>query len=132
MRQNQGRNAVRKVRFMTTLGTVGAVALTVAACGGDSGGSGSDSSSSSGGGGSKNASAKIAFLMPDQGSTRYEQQDNPLFQKRMKELCPKCEVIYQNADADPAKQQQQATTAITQGVKVMVVDPVDAASLGSV
>jgi len=117
---------------MTTLGTVGAVALTVAACGGDSGGSGSDSSSSSGGGGSKNASAKIAFLMPDQGSTRYEQQDNPLFQKRMKELCPKCEVIYQNADADPAKQQQQATTAITQGVKVMVVDPVDASSLGSV
>ena len=77
------------------------------------------------------ASGKVAFLMPDQASTRYEKQDHPLFEQRLKELCSGCQVIYQNADSDPAKQQQQATTAITQGVKVMVVDPVDAASLAS-
>ena len=73
-----------------------------------------------GGGG---ASGKVAFLMPDQASTRYEKQDHPLFEQRLKELCAGCQVIYQNADSDPSKQQQQATTAITQGVKVMVARP---------
>ena len=116
------------VRFKT-MGSIGAAAIAataIAACGGSS----SDSSSSSGGGGG-GASGKVAFLMPDQASTRYEKQDHPLFEQRLKELCSGCQVIYQNADSDPSKQQQQATTAITQGVKVMVVDPVDAASLAS-
>jgi D-xylose transport system substrate-binding protein len=118
------------VRFtVRTMGGIGAAALaaaTIAACGGSS----SDSSSGGGGGGG-GASGKVAFLMPDQASTRYEKQDHPLFEQKLKELCPDCQVIYQNADSDPSKQQQQATTAITQGVKVMVVDPVDAASLAS-
>ena len=69
--------------------------------------------------------------MPDQGSTRYELYDHPLFEKKLKELCPDCDVLYSNADADPAKQQQQATSAITQGAKVMVIDPVDAAAMSS-
>ena len=114
---------------LKTIGIAGVAALASVAvgCGGSDGGGDSGSS-----GGGDNANAKVAFLMPDQGSTRYELQDNPLFQKKMKELCSGCEVIYQNGDGDPAKQQQQATSAITQGVKVMVVDPVDAASLGSV
>ena len=55
-------------------------------------------------------------------------QDQPLFEQKLKELCPDCEVLYQNADADAAKQQQQATSAITQGAKVIVIDPVDAAA----
>jgi simple sugar transport system substrate-binding protein/D-xylose transport system substrate-binding protein len=118
------------VRFtVKTMGGLGAAALaatTIAACGGSS----SDSSGGSSGGGG-GASGKVAFLMPDQASTRYEKQDHPLFEQRLKELCPGCQVIYQNADSDPSKQQQQATTAITQGAKVMVVDPVDAASLAS-
>jgi D-xylose transport system substrate-binding protein len=128
-------NAVKRdggvlVRFtVKTMGGLGAAALaaaTIAACGGSS----SDSSGGSSGGGG-GASGKVAFLMPDQASTRYEKQDHPLFEQRLKELCSGCQVIYQNADSDPSKQQQQATTAITQGVKVMVVDPVDAASLAS-
>jgi ABC-type xylose transport system substrate-binding protein len=112
------------------MGGIGAAALaaaTIAACGGSS----SDSSGGSSSGGGGGASGKVAFLMPDQASTRYEKQDHPLFEQRLKELCSGCQVIYQNADSDPSKQQQQATTAITQGVKVMVVDPVDAASLAS-
>ena len=49
--------------------------------------------------------------MPDLASTRYELYDKPLFETKLKELCPDCDVIYQNADADAAKQQQQANSA---------------------
>jgi ABC-type xylose transport system substrate-binding protein len=68
---------------------------------------------------------KIAFLMPDLASTRYEEQDAPLFKAAVAELCPNCEVLYQNADSDPAKQQAQADAAITQGAKVIVISAVD-------
>ena len=121
---------MRKVR-LKAIGVAGAAALAavaIGACGSsnDSGGSGGGASS---GGGA--ASGKVAFLMPDQGSTRYELYDHPLFEKRLKELCSGCQVLYQNADGDPSKQQQQATSAITQGVKVLVIDPVDAAAMSS-
>jgi D-xylose transport system substrate-binding protein len=117
------------VKWMGGLGAAALATAAIAACGSssDSGSSGGGGSASSGGG----ASGKVAFLMPDQASTRYEKQDHPLFEQRLKQLCSGCEVIYQNADSDPSKQQQQATSAITQGAKVMVVDPVDAASLAS-
>jgi D-xylose transport system substrate-binding protein len=74
------------------------------------------------------AEGTVAFLMPDQNSTRYEEHDYPGFAAKMKELCADCKVIYQNADADIAKQQQQFNAAITQGAKVIVLDPVDSAA----
>ena len=74
------------------------------------------------------AGGTVAFLMPDQNSTRYEEHDYPGFAAKMKELCADCKVIYQNADADIAKQQQQFNAAITQGAKVIVLDPVDSAA----
>jgi D-xylose transport system substrate-binding protein len=46
----------------------------------------------------------------------------------VKALCPDCQVIYSNADQDAAKQQNQAEAAITNGAKVLVLDPVDSAS----
>ncbi len=52
------------------------------------------------------SSAKVAFLMPDEGSTRYEEHDRPGFVAEMKKLCSGCTVLYQNADADASKQQQ--------------------------
>jgi D-xylose transport system substrate-binding protein len=67
----------------------------------------------------------IAFLMPDLASTRYEQQDAPLFTEKVGELCPECEVNYQNADGDPATQQEQAEAAIADGADVIVLDAVD-------
>jgi len=67
----------------------------------------------------------VAFLMPDQGSTRYEEHDFPGFKAEMEKLCPDCTVIYQNANADMSLQQQQFNSAITQGAKVIVLDPVD-------
>jgi D-xylose transport system substrate-binding protein len=104
------------------------LAVTLGACGGgESGGGG-------GGGGSESsgsAAGKIAFLMPDRASTRYEQQDSPLFKAKVEELCPDCEVLYQNADGDANKQQQQANAMITQGVKVLVLDAVDSTAAAS-
>lgn len=101
----------------------------LAACGSDSG-SGGGGNAGSGGGAVENA--KVAFLMPDLASTRYELQDRPLFEAKMKQLCPTCEVIYQNADSDAAKQQQQANSALAQGVKAIVIDPVDSAAAATI
>jgi D-xylose transport system substrate-binding protein len=75
--------------------------------------------------------ATVAFLMPDQGSTRYEEHDYPGFQAAMDELCPTCTVIYQNANADVALQQQQFNSVISQGAKVVVLDPVDSTAAAS-
>ena len=69
--------------------------------------------------------------MPDQGSTRYEEHDLPGFIAEMKKLCPTCKVIYQNADGDMSRQQQQFNSVITQGAKVIVLDPVDSAAAAS-
>ena len=70
----------------------------------------------------------VAFLMPDQGSTRYEEHDFPGFKAEMEKLCPTCKVIYQNADANVSRQQQQFNSAISQGAKAIVLDPVDSAA----
>ncbi len=73
-------------------------------------------------------SATVAFLMPDQASTRYEQHDFPGFKAQMAKLCADCKVIYQNANASAALQQQQFNSAIAQGAKVIVLDPVDSSA----
>ncbi|MBJ3814246.1 sugar ABC transporter substrate-binding protein [Shimwellia pseudoproteus] len=72
--------------------------------------------------------ATVAFLMPDQASTRYEQHDFPGFKTALARECPACHVIYQNANASAALQQQQFNAAITQGAKVIVLDPVDSSA----
>ncbi len=77
------------------------------------------------------SSAKVAFLMPDEGSTRYEEHDRPGFIAEMKKLCSGCTVLYQNADADASKQQQQFNSVISQGAKVIVIDPVDSTAAAS-
>ncbi|MDY7230360.1 sugar ABC transporter substrate-binding protein [Hyalangium rubrum] len=76
----------------------------------------------------KAAGAKIALLLPESKTARYESHDRPHFERKVKELCPECEVIYSNADQDAAKQQSQAEAALTNGAQVLVLDPVDSAS----
>lgn len=110
---------MRKLASGVLTGLLAAGALT--ACAEEPGGSGSDE-----------GAAKVAFLMPDLASTRYEQYDAPLFKAKMKELCPDCEVLYQNADSDASLQQQQANSAMTQGAKVIVLDPVDSAAAATI
>lgn len=116
------------------LTATGALALSLAACGADDtsdgdapAAEGTDEGTSTGaaGGGSTDEAWDIAFMMPDRGSTRYDQQDYPLFEERVEELCPDCTVSYQNAEADPQVQQQQADAMITNGVDLVVLDAVD-------
>jgi D-xylose transport system substrate-binding protein len=71
---------------------------------------------------------RIALLLPESKTARYETQDRPLFEKKVKALCPDCEVIYGNANQDAAKQQSQAEAALTNGAKVLVIDAVDGAA----
>jgi D-xylose transport system substrate-binding protein len=111
-------------------GAAAVLALTtLAACGGDdeSAGTATDGSTTASGGG-----AKIALLLPESKTTRYESFDRPMFEAKVKELCSDCEVLYSNADQDASKQQQQAETALTEGVKVMVLDPVDSKAAASI
>jgi simple sugar transport system substrate-binding protein/D-xylose transport system substrate-binding protein len=77
-------------------------------------------------------SYKIAFLMPDLAATRWENQDAPLFEAKIKELCQNCEVITSNADASSETQQQQANSAIAQGVNAIVIVAVDSKAAASV
>src|SRR6201990_3497174 len=75
--------------------------------------------------------ATVAFLMPDQASTRYETHDYPGFAAEMKKLCATCKVIYQNADGSISRQQQQFNAVISQSAKVVVIDPVDPTAAAS-
>ena len=45
---------------------------------------------------------------------------------RSRRSAPDCKVLYNNADQDAAKQQQQVEAALTQGADVLVLDAVDA------
>jgi D-xylose transport system substrate-binding protein len=70
----------------------------------------------------------VAFLMPDQNSTRYEEHDFPGFKAEMQKLCPTCKVLYQNANSDATRQQQQFNSVMAQGAKAIVLDPVDSSA----
>src|SRR6266545_1439524 len=85
-----------------------------------------------GGDQSKDKGFKIGLLLPESKTTRYESFDRPLIEKKLKQLCAKCEVLYQNADQDPNKQQSQAESMLTQGAKVLILDAVDAKAAGGI
>jgi D-xylose transport system substrate-binding protein len=75
---------------------------------------------------------KIALLLPESKTARYETQDKPLFEAKVKELAPDAQILYSNANQDATQQQAQADAAITNGAKVLVLDPVDSASAASI
>jgi len=114
-----------KLRALAAVTAALALTVGVAACG-------DDDDDGGGGGGGGDGGGSIALLLPETKTTRYEEQDRPNFERRVKELCADCEVIYSNANQDPAKQQQQAEAAITQGAKVIVISAVDVASAASI
>ncbi|MET9310309.1 substrate-binding domain-containing protein [Kribbella sp. NPDC003505] len=103
---------------------VSALAVSLVACGQDDGGD--DNGSGSG------SAKKIALLLPESKTTRYEALDRPLFTEALKAACGNCELLYSNADQDAAKQQQQAEAALTQGANVLVLDPVDGKAAAAV
>ena len=92
------------------------IGLGLAACGGDDGGGGGP---------------KIALLLPESKTTRYEAHDHPEFEDAVKAACSDCDIIYNNANQDAAQQQSQLESALTDGADVVVLDPVDSASAAS-
>lgn len=80
--------------------------------------------------GNANASGKIALLLPETKTTRYETADKPDFEAKMQSLCPNCQIIYSNANQDANLQLSQAEAALSNGAQVMVLDPVDSAAAG--
>jgi D-xylose transport system substrate-binding protein len=109
---------------LSAVALIGAGAL-VAGCGSDDNSSNSSAASSGGG-------KKIALLLPEHQTARYETQDRPNFENKVKQLCPDCSIVYENADQDASQQQTQADSVLTQGIDAMVLDPVDAQSASSI
>lgn len=121
------------------------IAAVVAGCGGgvsSSSSATSESEESSEGGGaaeegggeeeSGGGSLKIALLLPENETPRYETNDKPAFETAVKEQCPGCEVSYFNAGGDVEKQASQGEAALTQGAEVLVVDPMDSKSAAAI
>jgi len=110
-----------RVGRLTILAAVGVLSTSIvlAACGG-------------GGGGGGSGNETIGLLLPESKTTRYEAQDRPHFEQKVHQICSDCDIFYANANQDPAMQQNQADAALSRGVDVLVLDPVDAASAASI
>ena len=82
---------------------------------------------STGGGSGAAPSGKIAILLPETKTARYESQDLPDFKAKLKALGFDVDnnLIYSNANQDASAQKSQAEAALTNGAKVLVLDPVD-------
>ncbi|WP_117213275.1 sugar ABC transporter substrate-binding protein [Allorhizocola rhizosphaerae] len=119
-------NSVRKPALVLAALLSGVLAVA-SGCGGGGGGNGTTTGSES-----VQNGFKIGLLLPESKTTRYESFDRPYMEAKLKQLCPKCEILYQNADQDSAKQQSQAEAMLTQGVKVMILDAVDAKAAGGI
>ena len=74
----------RRPLILACVAAVAASSLLVAGCGGSSGGGGT----------------KIALLLPENETPRYETNDRPDFEKAVEEQCEDCEVLYSNAGGD--------------------------------
>ncbi len=73
------------------------------------------------------ASGKVGVILPDTtSSTRYEQYDKPLLTKALKDAGITPDV--QNAQGDKNKFASIAQSMIGEGVKVLIIDSIDAAS----
>jgi D-xylose transport system substrate-binding protein len=103
-------------RLAFSLAAFLAVIVTALGCGGGGGGGG----------------PKIALLLPENETPRYEAHDKPEFEENVEALCEDCEILYNNATEDASKQQSQAEAALTQGAEVLVLDPVDAKSAAAI
>ncbi|MFF3848194.1 sugar ABC transporter substrate-binding protein [Streptomyces sp. NPDC002328] len=108
------------IRETTATVTAVAAAVALAACGPGAG-------TRSGG----ESSPNIAVLLPDNTTARWETQDKPLLEKRIKELCADCSVEHVNAGGEVAVQQGQMDSMITKGVDAIVLVAVDARSLAA-
>src|SRR5260370_978041 len=69
---------------------------------------------------------KIAFLLPDSQSSRYETRDAPIFEAKIKGMCSDCTVDYRNAHGDAPAQLTQAEAALAGGANRLLPHPLHA------
>jgi len=108
-----------------------AVSLVLVACGGGNDKT-TSSSASTGAASSGGKAATIGLLLPETKTARYEAHDRPTFQAKVKQLCPDCKQLYQNASQDAQKQLTQAEAMLASGADVLVLDAVDVGSVGPI
>jgi D-xylose transport system substrate-binding protein len=115
--------------FITVAAVGAAATLALAACSSSGGGS-SNSSSNSGTSGSSSAGGsgtQVGVILPDTTSSdRYVQYDAPLLGKAFQAAGIKADI--QNAGGDKTKFQTIAQNMIGEGVKVLLIDSIDAPS----
>ncbi len=109
---------------LVRIAAAGFTVLLLAAC---STAPGASSSASGGAGG-----GKVALLLPEKQTARYEAADRPLFEAKFKSVCPNTELIYSNAGGEDSAQLNQAESAMTNGATVLVLDPNDADAAGKI
>ena len=118
-----GMNSRSSRSTFAALAVAALFALGLAACGGDD-----DSSTSGGGGGggdSGGGGKTIALLLPETKTTRYEEKDRPLFEAKVKELCPDCKVIYPTPARIRTSSSSRPRPRSRRAPSVLVLDAVD-------
>ncbi len=73
----------------------------------------------------------FGLLLPDIFVPRYNTQDYPYFKAEIAKLCPTCKVDFQNAADSVTTQESQAEAMVAKHVNVLVLDPIDGATAGS-
>lgn len=120
----------RRTGVRSALTAVAVAALALASGCGQAPQAGGNASGSAGAA-SVEQGFKIGLLLPESKTARYEKFDRPLIEQNIKQLCPKCTVQYLNANQQASLQQQQVDTALTAGVKVLILDSVNFKSIAS-
>ncbi len=69
---------------------------------------------------------KVFFLLPNSTTIRFESRDAPFFVEAMKTRAPDAQVIVQNGEGDPSRQQRLVEDAISQGANVILLTTSDA------
>jgi D-xylose transport system substrate-binding protein len=113
-------------RLAWVAAAVGALAVLVAAIGA------STSSARPSHATKASAGPRVAFLLPENVTPRWEGFDKPTFVKALKKLIPSVTIDVLNATNSTATQQSQAEQEITKGAKVLVVAPIDGKAFGAI
>ncbi|MEV7389309.1 MULTISPECIES: substrate-binding domain-containing protein [unclassified Streptomyces] len=95
-------------------------AVTLTACG-----SGTGNTSGPG------STRTIGVLLPDSTTARWEAQDRPLLEQKIRQLCGDCRIEHADAKGDAAIQQEQMDSSIAHGVDAIVLAAVDARAMGA-
>ncbi|MGW7244690.1 sugar ABC transporter substrate-binding protein [Streptomyces decoyicus] len=71
----------------------------------------------------------IGLLLPESKAARYEKFDRRIISSRIASLCLECKLDYHNAEQKVDAQKRQFDALVDKGVKVIILDPVDAAAV---